>query len=100
MTLDSVISNHCTYSQLFDRIDTVLSALSSRGSHASSQVGGLDDLVPRVLERAGEEVHDNQRRPNVGIDPIESGELNENSDGSDNLGSSEYLKPSKLNEKT
>ena len=78
------------HSQLSDRIDTVLSTLSSRGSRASSEVGELDDVVPRVFERAGEEVHRDQRRPNVSIDPIESGELNEDSDGSDNVGSSEY----------
>ena len=37
-------------SKLSDRMDTVLSRLSSRSSRASSQVGEIGDLIPRVLE--------------------------------------------------
>ena len=72
------------YSELSDRIDTVLSRPSSRSPRASSQAGEIDDLIPRVPERTGEEVHSAQRRHNAIIDPIEYGGLNgESDDGND-----------------
>ena len=67
-------------SKLSNRVDTVLSRLSSRSSRASSQAGGIDDPIPRVLERAGE-VHNDRRRHDAAIDRIEYEELNEESDG-------------------
>ena len=45
-------------SKLSDRMDTVLSRIPSRSSRALSQAGEIGDLIPRVLEHIGEEVHE------------------------------------------
>ena len=70
-------------------MDTVPSRLSSRSSRASSQAGEIGDLVPRVLERTGEEVPNDRRRHNAVIDRIEYGELNEESGDGNDLESSD-----------
>lgn len=77
-------------SKLSDRVDTVLSRLSSMSSRASSQAGEIGDPIPRVLERTGE-VHNDQGRHDAAIDRIEHRELNEESDGGNE--SSEYDDP-------
>jgi hypothetical protein len=78
--------------KLSDRMDTVLSRLSSRSSRAPSQAGEIGDPIPRVLERTGE-VYNDQRRHDAAIDHIEHGELNEESDGGNDFESSEYGDP-------